>query len=368
MDQTYTLTITENCNLSCLYCYEHNKSGQTMSFETATSILDNAFRSVNQNDMLTIDFFGGEPFLEFEKIKEIVAYVKEASKQGRLLSNFRFFATTNGTLIHGKIKTWLQENRNFTVGLSLDGNKHMHDCNRSGSFDLIDLDFIRSMYPNQPIKMTVSDKTLPYLADGVVFCHNAGFEVSCNLAYGIDWSSKEYLKILEEQLEKLVEFYLAHPDIKPCSLLNRKLTAVGVDKDKSTVQRWCGSGTAMHTFDFDGTQYPCQFFMPISCGEEKSRKSKLIHFYEEIPLTFLDEKCQNCIAKEACPTCYGSNYFDSGNIYHKSESQCVLEKKSFYANACFLLQRWDAGQLSEVPENELLAMIIGAKRIIEQFA
>ncbi len=367
MDQTYTLTLTENCNLSCVYCYEHNRNGRTMSIEVGKEILDDAFETVGCGDILTVDFFGGEPFIEFEKIKALVAYVKKAASEKRLLADYRFFATTNGTLIHGDIQDWLCDNPNFYLGLSLDGNRNMQNINRSGSFDRIDLDFFSTMYPEQPVKMTISSETLPYLATRVKFCHEKGFEVSCNLAYGMDWSNKLHLEELEQQLDILIEFYLKYPSIKPCSLLNRNITVVGSNKNKSTIQRWCGSGTAMRTFDCDGSQYPCQFFMPISCGKEKSEASKTICFYKDIPISLLDEKCRNCIVKECCPTCYGSNYVESGNIYHKDDAQCILEKKTFFENACFLLRRWERGQLSNVPENELLAMLIGAKRIIEEF-
>lgn len=103
MEQTYTLTLTENCNLSCIYCYEHNRNGRSMSFATAKRILDKAFSSMGNGDLLTIDFFGGEPFLEYRLIKEIVDYTNRAATTGHLRSNYRFFATTNGTLIHGEI-------------------------------------------------------------------------------------------------------------------------------------------------------------------------------------------------------------------------------------------------------------------------
>ena len=368
MVQTYTLTLTENCNLSCVYCYEHNRTGRSMSLETAKTVLNEAFKAVGPDDCLTIDFFGGEPFLEYERIKEIAEYVNVEAATGRLQSRYHFFATTNGTMIHGEIQEWLRQHRNFTLGLSLDGNKYMHDINRSNSFDRIDLDFFISMYPAQPIKMTISDKTLPHLAEGVIFCHEKGFNISCNLAFGIDWTTALYKKILEEQLDILINYYLGHPNVKPCSLLTRRRAVAGRTQSIDTVQRGGGSGTAMHTYDCDGTCYPCQFFMPISCGKEKSISSKTIEFFENVPIGYLDEKCRECVIREVCPTCYGSNYVESGNIYKKSAAQCSLEQVTAYENACFLLKRWELGQLGGMKENELVASLIGAKRIIEQFS
>lgn len=369
MEQTYTLTLTENCNLSCIYCYEHNRNGRSMSFATAKRILDKAFSSMGNGDLLTIDFFGGEPFLEYRLIKEIVDYTNRAATTGHLRSNYRFFATTNGTLIHGEMQDWLRKNKNFYLGLSLDGNKYIHDMNRSHSFDRIDLDFFLTMYPEQLIKMTISDITLPYLAEGIIFCHTKGFQVACNLAYGVDWTKENLQGKLEEQLDKLISFYITHPNIHPCTLLDRNVkAATNTDRTKTTARKWGGAGTAMHTYDCDGTNYPCQYFMPISCGKEKSEQAKYLQFYDEIPSLSLDEKCRSCIVKEVCPTCYGSNYLQTGNIYHKNDEQCVLEKIIFYANACFVLKRWDAGQLENKSENDLIATLLGAKQIIEQFA
>lgn len=88
--------------------------------------------------------------------------------------------------------------------------------------------------------MTVSRETLPALADGVIDLHRKGFIVSCNLAYDIDWSSHENEKILERELDKLIEFYLANPEIEPCSMLEMGISNVGLVQDSVSVL-WCRS-------------------------------------------------------------------------------------------------------------------------------
>ena len=163
MEKNVTLTLTANCNLSCVYCYEKHDDNKSMSFDTAKYILDSEFEGLKNDDYITIDFFGGEPFLEFELIKKIVSYVREQNIKGRFLPRYRFFATTNGTLIHGEIMNFLKAHKNFYLGLSLDGTKWMHDTNRCNSFDKIDLDFFFFFYPEKQAKMTISDFTLPYL-------------------------------------------------------------------------------------------------------------------------------------------------------------------------------------------------------------
>lgn len=72
-----TLIITENCNLNCTYCYEKHKENSYMTFETAKKIIDKEFEEVSDKDFIQVEFFGGEPFLNFDLIKEVVEYVNE---------------------------------------------------------------------------------------------------------------------------------------------------------------------------------------------------------------------------------------------------------------------------------------------------
>lgn len=368
MDKTVTLTLTSNCNLSCIYCYENHNVHNTMSFDVAKKILNTEFKNLEPSDRITIDFFGGEPFLQFNLIKQIVEYVEIQYEQKHFKNKYRFFATTNGTLIHGEIKHFLNKHKNFYVGLSLDGTEEMQNINRSNSFNKIDLDFFVNMYPDQPIKMTISNLTLSNLAEGVIFAHNKGFKISCNLAYGIDWKNRNHKITLLKQLDKLSNFYLSNPKLQRASILSRDISNIGyLQEDKQTVQKWCGTGTAMRTYDTDGKRYPCQFFMPISCGDEKALKAWDIDFNNEISIEWLDEKCQTCVVRDFCPSCYGSNYFATGNIYSKDSNLCELEKITFYANACLLIQLWDKGYLKNLTDDELSATIFAARKIIESF-
>ncbi len=277
--RSVTLTLTNRCNLNCVYCYEFGKNNNSMTFDVAKKIID--LETSRQDDsMIIFELFGGEPFLEFNLIKEIYAYIE--TKQ---LKQWLMFATTNGTLIHDDVQTWLVEHKkHFVCGLSLDGTAEMHNANRSNSFSKIDLDFFLNLYPNQHVKMTISPKTLPTLYDGVVFIHNKGFRVSCNLAFGIDWSNAQNAQLLEIELSKLINFYLNNPKVEPCSILGINFDQLGYQNDNNTVRKWCGTGTHMHTYDTDGKCYPCQFFMPISAGKQRARELGTISFDEQIPI------------------------------------------------------------------------------------
>lgn len=336
-----TITLTQSCNLSCIYCYETHKTKRAMSFEQAKQIVDFEFSKTEDDELLEIDLFGGEPFLEFPLVTRIVDYVK--CMYGTRL--FLFFIITNGTLLDDKIKEWLIRNRDCVIcGLSFDGTKAMQDINRCNSFDMVDLDFFAKTYPGQTVKMTVSPQTLGNLAEGVLFLQSKGFEVTCNLAYGIDWSNDAFCQILERELSTLIEYYITHPETPICSMLD-----MGIEQLAYTTAaekgRYCGAGIDMAAYDIDGTSYPCQMFMPLSAGLEKAQKAKDIEFFEMIPSEYLDPKCKTCVINAICPTCYGSNYISTGNIYLHEASYCSLMKVIMKARSYLKGQLWKAGRL-----------------------
>lgn len=151
--KTITITLTQSCNLKCSYCYENNKSPKAMTFNTAQQIIDKELQNKDKYTGFEIDLFGGEPFLQFELIKQITNYACQE------LNDFphTIFLTTNGTLVHGDVQKWLIDHKDCVIcGLSLDGTREMHNTNRSNSFDSIDIDFFAENYPMQDIKMTIS--------------------------------------------------------------------------------------------------------------------------------------------------------------------------------------------------------------------
>ncbi len=353
-DRSITLTLTGSCNLRCTYCYECNKNSKHLSFELARDILKSELDKIDDK-IIYIELFGGEPFLEFDLITKIYDYLDTYYKA----KNWIIFVTTNGTLIHAEVQEWLKKHKKLICGLSIDGTKQMQDLNRSDSFDLIDLNFFLQTYPNQSVKMTISKETLPMLSEGVIYLHKLGFGINCNLAFGIDWSSEENKIILERELKKLIDFYIANPNIKPCSMLNFPIEHLGFERKTNKIKKWCGTGTHMKTFYVNGEAYPCQFFMPLSDTNRKPIKYGELNVEDEIPIERFDKKCQTCPILEACPTCFGSNYMATGNIYSKDPNLCELTKIIIKARSYFRALQWEKGQLhlTKVREQALLRSI-----------
>ena len=350
-----TLTLTQSCNLSCSYCYETNKTSSSMSYNTAQKIIDYEFAVSPDNVLIEIDFFGGEPFLEFELMSNLVDYVK--NRYGR--RKYLFFVITNGTLLNSRIKSWLLKNKDCLIcGLSFDGTKEMQNTNRSNSYDMVDLDFFAQQYPEQSVKMTISNNTLSSLAEGVLYLQSKGFEVSCNLAYGIDWSDTKYQEILYRELNKLITYYLSNPEVPICSMLDMDISRVAFYDDN--VGRYCGAGIDMVSYDVDGRSYPCQMFMPLSAGIDKAENASKIKFFEDIiPNELVDSKCKECVIKAICPTCYGSNYIATGSIYIHEQSYCHLMKIIMKARSYLKGKLWEQNRvtLNNAEEQFLLKSI-----------
>lgn len=356
------ITTNVTCNLNCVYCYEKDKtSKETFSVEAAKSVLKTTLSTITPRGTL-INFHGGEPFLSFEKIKTLC----EWAWQQNFPEKFTFFATSNGTLIHGAIKDWLFEHRKeFIVSLSLDGTREMHNANRSNSFDKIDLDFFISAWPRQGVKVTVSPLTIHSLAEGIKFIHEIGFtDVRANLAQMTEWNIN-YKETYERQLNILSEYYLANPQIERCSLFKVPFHAL---KSK-VIRKWCGAGTEMEAIDIDGKTYPCHLFFPSVCGKEKAQNCLDFTDYRNYTSSF----CISCPFLAICPTCYGSNFIERGDICLRDMNLCELEKIRFKVVAQFEYKRivessYDLNALSIEERHKRLATLEGIELISDHLS
>ncbi len=316
-----TITTNESCNLNCIYCYENNKSSKSFNVEDVKVRLKKLLNTKSGGGT-TISFHGGEPFLVFGKIRELCEWLWAND----FFERYRCFATTNGTLIHGETQEWLYKHRDkFICSLSLDGNREMHNVNRSNSFDKIDIPFFIKTWPFQGIKMTISKKTIGNLADGVIYLHNLGIsDVRANLSEMTDWSDEFYVPIFKEQLQKLAAFYLDHPTIKPSSLFNVPFFKTLEDFPP---KKWCGVGDAP-SYDIDSDRlYPCHLFYPSVCGEVKAKNSEKLDF-QKID-TFISQECSTCPFLNFCPTCYGANYIERGHPALRDMALCKYHKIRF---------------------------------------
>jgi len=341
------LLMTENCNLSCRYCYESHKSEKKMSLETAKGILDKEFDAIAGTEKkVVIQFFGGEPMLEFDTIRDVYNYI-----HSRSYPNYEYcFVVTNGTLFNEERKRWAYEHKeDFICGLSLDGTKEIHDYNRCNSYDLIDFGFFAKTWPEQKVKMTVSPDMLGKLGDGVIHCHELGFGVLCNLADGLDWSldSSETLK---QQLKRLAEYYIEHPEKDLCTMLKMPLLHIGLTK-RDVFPKWCGAGEHIHAYGVDGNLFPCQLFMGIS-----GKNTKIPPIENVYPVEVLPEKCRECILYGSCPTCIGTNAVRNYPPFYHTDVECRNIKIQFLATSFVMYEKYKRGHINLLPEEEYVLL------------
>lgn len=346
---TCTLYMTEACNLNCIYCYEHIKGTATMSLDVAQKAIYETFQRAVDSHIKYVEilFHGGEPFLAFDKIKEISEWIWSQEWPTKYIC----YATTNGTLIHGVIKEWLLTNKDrFVLGLSLDGTPKMHNYNRSNSFSQIDLDFFKETWPEQGVKMTPSPETLSSLSEGVIYIHELGFKRNnCTFASGVNWDTDEngkpmdYKTILAEQLMELAYYYLEHPEIIPIDMLNIKFLAVAAGINSLT-DKLCGAGTIMRCWTPDGQCLPCHLFYEVS----KEIKEKLPDFKLDCHRELSDPHCKGCILETVCPTCYGGSYISYRDISKRDPYTCEITKIRSLAGS------WMLGQMLTNPQKYLV--------------
>lgn len=342
--KTIVLTITESCNLNCIYCYEDYKSHKKMDFKTAINVIDCELSKLPKGITLDVSYMGGEPFLNFELIKSIYEYYE---KKG--VSNIKYTCSSNGTLIHGDVKKWIKQVfPKFSYNLSLDGIKVVQDYNRDNSFDLIDLDFYLELYKDQGfVKMTLHPDTISYLFDSVTYMHTKGIYPIVNCAYGVLWTNPSVLEEYKLQLLKLIDFYIDNPDIKPCSLLSENIKILAYETD---YKPWCGIDR-MTVFNAEGKGFPCHFFQDVTIGKELAEKMPKMDTTRLID--YMDPVCKSCCFISLCPICFGSNYKATGSFCKRDINVCSVMKIQLYANAIFQLQRIEKYGLSNLGLNEV---------------
>jgi uncharacterized protein len=328
------IVLTEKCNLSCVYCWQNHKQKTKFNYSTVLTTIHELLKSFNGTKRVCIHFFGGEPLLAFNVIKQLTNEVNRLwERENWPLDYLLFEITTNGTLLNNEIKNWLNKNKNVIPLLSLDGTPEMHNKNRCNSFDLIDknLPFFSS-YGN-PVKMTISKYTIESMAEGIMFIHSIGLECNAGIVLENVWgSAKEklkFLKIFESQLSQLVTFYLKNPEL-PRSTILPVLSIVPQQDNPRPASYGCGMGKNVISIDPDGKTFPCQRATEYYKNEQNEKPV--------LERTFLNpEGCVKCPLLSLCPECKANNLFYNKDANHKTTFHCEFFQLQLRASAILFL-------------------------------
>lgn len=340
------LHIAHDCNLACQYCFaeegEYHGRRALMSFEVGKKALDFLIANSGNRRNLEVDFFGGEPLMNWEVVKQLVEYGR--SKEKEYNKNFRFTMTTNGVLLNDEIMEYCNREMSNVV-LSLDGRKEVNDKMRpfrggKGSFDLIVPKFQKfaEMRGDRDyyVRGTFTRHNLDFSKDVMEFA-DLGFR-SMSIEPVVAKPEEEYA-IREEDLPQIMEEYdhLAEEYIK------RKKEGRGfnffhfnidLNQGPCVAKRLsgCGSGTEYLAVTPWGDLYPCHQFVGqeefllgnVDTGVTNERirdEFKLCNVYAK-------DKCRDCFARFYCSGgCAANSYNFTRGINGTYDLGCELQKK-----------------------------------------
>ncbi len=340
------LHIAHTCNLNCSYCFasqgKYHGERALMSYEVGKRALDFLIENSGSRRNLEVDFFGGEPLMNFDVVKRLVEYARSIEKEKG--KNFRFTLTTNGVLVDDDVIDFADREMSNVV-LSLDGRKEVHDRYRvdyagNGSWDKIVPKFQRFVEArggkNYYMRGTFTHANPDFLEDIKTMLDLGFSELSMEpvVAAADDLAAlteadkpivmKQYEQLAELMLERDKEgkpftFYHYMIDLKGGPCIYKRISG-------------CGSGTEYMAVTPWGDLYPCHQFV----GDEKFKLGDIWHGVDNTAVQDEFASC-NVYAREECRDCWAKLYCSGGcaaNAYHSTGSV-----KGIYKYGCDLFRK-----------------------------
>ena len=338
--------IAHTCNLNCSYCFasqgKYHGDRALMSFEVGKRALDFLVENSGSRHNLEVDFFGGEPLMNFDVVKQLVAYARSIEKEAG--KNFRFTLTTNGMLIDDDVIEFANKECSNVV-LSLDGRKEVHDRYRvdyagNGSWERIVPKFQKLVEAregkNYYMRGTFTHANPDFLKDIEKMLELGFTELSMEPVVGpeSDPSSltAEDLPIVLEQYEKLAELMLKrHREGKPFTFYHYMIDLKGGPCIYKRISG-CGSGTEYMAVTPWGDLYPCHQFV----GEEKFKLGNVFDGVSNFEAqedfaacnVYSRPECRECWARLYCSGgCAANAYHSTGSVRGVYKYGCELFKK-----------------------------------------
>ena len=340
------LHVAHTCNLNCSYCFasqgKYHGDRAVMSFEVGKRARDFLMENSGSRRNLEVDFFGGEPLMNFQVVKDLVAYARSVEKERG--KNFRFTLTTNGVLVDDDVIDFANKECSNVV-LSLDGRKEIHDRFRvdyagNGSWDNIVPKFQKFVEARGGkeyyMRGTFTHANPDFLKD-IQQMLDLGFnELSMEPVVCAEGDpaglTQEDMAVVMDQYEKLAELMLQRDrEGRPFTFYHYMIDLSGGPCIYKRISG-CGSGTEYMAVTPWGDLYPCHQFV----GEERF---KLGDIWKGVDNTDIQNEFASCnvYAHPECRDCWARLYCSGGcaaNAYHATgkvtgiyEKGCTLFKK-----------------------------------------
>jgi len=340
------LHVAHTCNLNCSYCFasqgKYHGDRAVMSFEVGKRALDFLMENSGSRRNLEVDFFGGEPLMNFQVVKDLVAYARSVEKERG--KNFRFTLTTNGVLVDDDVIDFANRECSNVV-LSLDGRKEIHDRYRvdyagKGSWDNIVPKFQRFVEARGGkeyyMRGTFTHANPDFLKD-IQQMLDLGFnELSMEPVVCAEGDpaglTEEDMAIVMDQYEKLAELMLRRDkEGRPFTFYHYMIDLSGGPCIYKRISG-CGSGTEYMAVTPWGDLYPCHQFV----GEEKFRLGDIWSGVTNTDIqnefascnVYAHPECKDCWARLYCSGgCAANAYHATGSVTGVYEKGCALFKK-----------------------------------------
>ena len=340
------LHIAHDCNLACKYCFaeegEYHGRRALMSYEVGKKALDFLIANSGTRRNLEVDFFGGEPLMNWQVVKDLVAYGREQEKLHD--KHFRFTLTTNGVLLNDEVQEFVNKEMDNVV-ISLDGRKEVNDQmrpfrNGKGSYDLIVPKFQKlAESRNQEkyyIRGTFTRNNLDFSNDIMHFADLGFKQMSIEPVVG---DESDPYAIREEDLPKIMEEY----DKLAKMMIEREKEGKGfnffhfmidLNGGPCVAKRLsgCGSGTEYLAVTPWGDLYPCHQFVGqddflMGNVDDGIVKPEIADDFRSCNV-YSKDKCRNCFAKFYCSGgCMANSYNFHGTIHDTYEIGCEMQRK-----------------------------------------
>lgn len=340
------LHVAHTCNLNCEYCFagqgKYHGEDAIMSFETGKKALDFLVENSGTRKNLEVDFFGGEPLVNFDVVKKLVEYARSIEKEKN--KHFRFTLTTNGVLLDDDVIDFLNKEMNNVV-LSLDGRKAINDAKRkrldgTGSYDIIVPKFKNFVQKRGDkeyyMRGTFTRDNLDFTND-IFHMADLGF-TELSMEPVVSKTDTDYA-LREEDLDTIYEQY----EILAKEMIKRKKEGrpftfyhymIDLSAGPCIYKRitGCGSGTEYLAVTPNGDFYPCHQFV----GDKKFLMGNVdegitnTSLRDEFKLcnVYSRKECKDCWAKLYCSGgCSANSYHTTGSINGVYDYGCKLFKK-----------------------------------------
>ena len=340
------LHIAHDCNLACKYCFaeegEYHGRRALMSYEVGKKALDFLIANSGNRHNLEVDFFGGEPLMNWQVVKDLVAYGREQEKLYD--KHFRFTLTTNGVLLNDEIQEFLNKEMDNVV-ISLDGRKEINDQmrpfrNGKGSYDLIVPKFQKlAESRNQEkyyIRGTFTRNNLDFSNDIMHFADLGFKQMSIEPVVGDESDPyairEEDLPQIMEEYDKLAQMMIARE--KEGKGFNFFHFMIDLNGGPCVYKRMsgCGSGTEYLAVTPWGDLYPCHQFVGqedflMGNVDEGIKKPEIADDFRDCNV-YSKDKCRDCFAKFYCSGgCMANSYNFHGTIHDTYDVGCQMQRK-----------------------------------------